>query len=242
MSKIPVDMLNDFTLNEDVFRKYIPPNLRRQVYEIQKNVLIKCSKHHPATRYTTEIVQPKNVIKDIPIDLLKIRDIYEINFISMQYLLNLIDKYNYNPNKLSILVWGCGTCIVDYYLNMLGYNITSHDNWSQLSKETALNVLNNLDSELDFNNTIKIEDDCNKLEKNNFDIIIDTGNSLTNQNIIMNKNLKILFTWAIDRLDTANETWGGKSNSGSVNLKYLQNNFKFIDLPSCKIFIRKDLI
>ena len=241
MSKIHVDVINDFTLKVDIFKKYIPDDLRKKVYEIQKNILQKCRNHHGATRYTTEIFQPKYVIKDIPKDLLKIRDIYEINLIGIQYLLNLIEKYNYNPNQINILVWGCGTCIVDYYLNMLGYNITSHDNWSQLQKKTTLDILSELDNKLDFHNTIKIQDNINELENKNFDIILDTGNYLTNQNIIKNKNLKILFTWAIDRLDKSG-AWGGQSNDNNENITYLQNNFKFIDLPSCKIFIRKDLI
>tara|TARA_A100001015_G_scaffold13634_1_gene15901 strand:+ start:96 stop:821 length:726 start_codon:yes stop_codon:yes gene_type:complete len=241
MSKIPINVITDFTLNEDIFKKYIPDNLRKKVYEIQKYVLQKSFNHYPATRYTTEIFQPKDVIKDIPKDLLKIRDIYEINFIGIQYLLNLIEKYNYNPNQINILVCGCGTCIVDYYLNRLGYNITSHDNWSQLQKNTALDILSELDNKLDFHNTIKIQDNINELENKNFDFILDTGNYLTNQNIIKNKNLKILFTWAINRLDKSG-AWGGQSNDNNENITYLQNNFKFIDLPSCKIFIRKDLI
>lgn len=240
MSKIPVDVINDFTLNKHVFSKYIPDDLRKKVYKIHKTVLDKESKTHcAATRYVDSIYQPEYVIKDIPKDLLKIRDIYEINFIGIQYLLNLIDKYKYNPNDINILVWGCGTCIVDYYLNLLGYNITSHDNWSQLKKSTCLNVLKSLDDNLSFKNSINIEDDVNKLENKKFDIILDTGNSFTNKNIIKNKDLKILFTWAIDRLDTANETWGGQSNSNNENIRYLQNNFEFVDLPSCKIFIRK---
>ena len=65
-----------------------------------------------------------------------------------------------------------------------------------MSKKTTLKILDKLNTDIDFNNTIKIEDDVNKLEKN-FDIILDTGNYLTNKNIIMNKNLKILFTWAM---------------------------------------------
>ena len=236
--KIPVAM-EDFTLNENLFEKYIPQKQREKVLNLLLND-IKCGSD-PATRHLTTIYQPEHVIKNIPKILLKMRDIYELNLIGVQYLLNLIDKYNYNPKDVNVLIWGCGNCVVDYYLNKLGYNVTSHDNWSQLPKTTTLKVIDLLDNTFEFKNSIKIEDNVKELEKNDFDIILDTGNYLTNQKIVMNKNLKILFTWEINRLDKAGH-WGGHSNNNSENLDYLKQNIKFIYLPSSKVFVRNDLL
>ena len=72
MSKIHVDVINDFTLNDDIFTKYIPDYLRRKVYEIQKNVLQKHGSHYAATRHIDSFIQPKSIIKDIPKESKKI--------------------------------------------------------------------------------------------------------------------------------------------------------------------------
>lgn len=220
--KLDIYKLLKFDVN--IFEKYIPTIMRLNMLNNLKQYLKTYSDHHAASRHLESIYQPINVTKNIPNELLNIRDIYEINLIPIQFLLNMIEINKIQPSKTNILIWGCGLCTVDYYLDRLGFNITSHDNWSQLPKKITINFLNK------YENNINIIDNVSVLEKMDFSIIIDTGNYLTNRNIIQNSKLKILFTWCVDRLDY---------NMSKDNLNYLNINFYKIELPSSIIFINK---
>lgn len=93
-----------------------------------------------------------------------------------------------------------------------------------IAKKITINFLNK------YENNINIIDNVSVLEKKDFSIIIDTGNYLTNRNIIQNSKLKILFTWCVDRLDY---------NMSKDKLNYLNINFYKIELSTSIIFINK---
>ena len=223
-NKLPVDIENDFILNVKMFEKYIPLKLRTKTKEILDISLNLCTLN-PYYFKNMGFYLSEHIFNTVSLTLRSPRDIYELNFISIQYLLNLVDKYNINPKKINILIWGCGTCVVDYYLDKIGFKITSYDNWSQIKKNIVVDFLNKLD-----NNNINLVNKLEDLYNMNFDILFDTGNYMNNKKIIQNPNVKIIFTWCVERLDH-------KSNTKD-NLIYLENNFTRINLPTITVFIR----
>ena len=229
---LPVDVNNDFVLDLNMYEKYIPFLLKTNIKKELDNTFKKYenNKNFEDINFhyfqNMGFYQPKNIYETIPLQLRLSKDIYEINFIPIQYLLNLVEKYNYNPKKINVLIWGCGCCVIDYYLDKIGYNITSYDNWSQIDKVIVTDFLSTLGD-----NNIFIPDNLELFENKNFDVLIDTGNFMNNKKIIQNPNVKIIFTWAVERLD-----WESNTND---NLEYLQNYFIRLNLPTSTIFINK---
>ena len=175
-----------------------------------------------ASRYLTDMIHPD---LGYPKELTDLRDIYELNFIPMQYLLNLITKYNIHPTTVNILMWGCGPCVVDYYLDKLGFNITSYDNWSQIGKESVTNFLKSFEDNEGYKHGINFVDDVETLSTMDFDVLYDTGNFMDIGVIIKNPTVKIIFTWQPDE------------RMGASNIEYLNTNFTRHGLPGCIIFL-----
>jgi hypothetical protein len=165
-------------------------------------------------------------IKHLPKELLNMMEIYEINFIPLQFLFTLISEDNIKPNSFTILIWGCGLCVVDYYLDKLGFNIISHDNWSQLPQKITNKFLSRID------NNIKLVNNIEELYKIDYNIIIDTGNWL-HPEILRKSSVKFIFTWCVSRLDDKN------IDNKTPNLDYLMEHFYRFDVPLCIVFIRK---
>jgi hypothetical protein len=214
-------------LNPDMFDKFIPEELRTKILKIINGILSKYRNeyHSGATRFLTNRLHPGG-IKNIPPSILDIQEIYEINFVPLQFLFNLLSLNNIDPASLTILVWGCGFCAVDYYLDRLGFNIISYDNWSQLPKNIPHEFLLKVD------NNIKLVDNVEELYDMTYDIIIDTGNFMSDPKILRNQRLKYIFTWMVGRLDKESD------QDTTPNLNYLMENFQRINMPLNTIFIK----
>lgn len=230
MSLPLIDLKEDFKFDTSTFEKYLPVSLRTEISQLTFDKINENNnkKHIHATRHLNGRYQPYQVIKDIPQDIMDIKEIYELNFLGLQYLFNLVEKYNVNPKSISVLVWGCGLCTIDYYLDKIGFNVLSYDNWSQIERSITEDILKSTD------NNINLVDKVSDLYDEKFQVIIDTGNFMTDRKIIGNPNIKIIFTWAVKRLDEGLE--------GTPNLDYLMDNFTRIDFPSGIIFVKNDHI
>lgn len=208
----------DFNFDINLFEKYIPQKKRIEHLDIYCKLLDKYNINKAYWR--TRRAQSKEIIESIPLQLRSINDIYELNFIGIQFFINLKEKTDISNFK--VLIWGCGIPLVDGYLSDLGYNIVSYDNWSQINKEVAEDYLKLIN-----NKNIKLIENYNQIFDFDFDFILDTGNYIDDEKILKNPNLKILFTWSIERL-------------GDKNINYLKKNFVKKNFKTCIVFIKNN--
>lgn len=222
---ISTDATEDFKINLPMFEKYLPTKERIRIKEIACKHLVAMN---GATRYMDMKAEESWHPFEWPKELTDPQDIYEINFRPMQYLLNLIGKYNMDPRKVRILCWGCGPAIIDYHLDKLGFNMTSHDNWSQLGKPQVINWLKDIEDTEGYKHTINFVDDVELLCDMDFDILYDTGNRMDIERVVQNPNVKLIFTWLPE------------DRMGGTNITYLKENFTRKNFNGIVAFFNND--